>query len=177
MNSREEAERILAEFKSEGLGPYFAYLGYYNVCRTFFIVNWTSKVHERDKSPEAVATCKAHEGIIGKDGPLECFIGNMCLVALYQTWDEVYRPNLAAALGRDKIDCNLMGDIKEYRHSLIHNKGEAEDMDKCKIIKWFKNGQTIKISENMFLKLLDLIQAVTIETIIRDTAENEKSDK
>ncbi len=86
------------------------------------------------------------------------FIGQMLLVNIFQHWDERYRKLIATELGLNQMNdlkIDFFGDIRFLRQAIIHNKGIAtSDMEKCKILKWFKHNERINISyENiMFIK-------------------------
>lgn len=74
------------------------------------------------------------------------FMGNMCLVAIYQYWEDVYRKEIAAFLGQEKEDLKMpiMGDLRLLRRSIIHHHGVAlPDIQKCEVLKWFKPEEMI----------------------------------
>ena len=59
------------------------------------------------------------------DGGNLCFLGNMCLVWIYQLWEDEFRQNVAMEIGYDnkkQLELNIMGEIKRYRKSIIHHK-------------------------------------------------------
>ncbi len=88
------------------------------------------------------------------------FIANMCLVAIYQYWEDRYRGAIASALGFEKKDVysDVMGDIRLLRKSIIHRRAEAvKEVKKCKLLKWFNYGDQIFIDRNMFNELIDKI--------------------
>jgi hypothetical protein len=86
------------------------------------------------------------------------FVGNMCLVTLYQYWDEYYRSLLAQALEvkENQIQVLLFGDMRQYRHAIIHNRGLATtEVEKCEMLRWFKRGEPILLSRDMFEEMID----------------------
>lgn len=59
------------------------------------------------------------------------FLARMCIVALYQYWDDEFRPRLAAALGKPTITIthDTFGELRQLRQSIIHHDGRA--LAKC----------------------------------------------
>lgn len=83
-------------------------------------------------------------------------IANLCIVSIYQYW-EYHRNKIGENYNLDKnsIVSDLMGDIRFYRNSIVHNKGVGnDDMDKCKILSWFKGGDEINLTKVQFKSLL-----------------------
>lgn len=88
------------------------------------------------------------------------FIANMCLVSIYQYWEDHYRKEIALALGQDKEDSDIMGDIRRLRKSIIHHKGVAlREVRNCKILKQFNEGDQIFIDKKMFEQIIYEIYA------------------
>ena len=91
-----------------------------------------------------------------------CWMGNFCLVLIYQFWEHEFREKIVLESGyknKDKLKLNIMGEINKYRHSIIHNKGktirEAKDN---KILNWFKDGEDIMIDkEKMNIIIVEII--------------------
>ena len=52
------------------------------------------------------------------------FIGNMCLISIYQYWEDYYRNKIAELLEKKKNDLKepIMGDLRLLRISIIHHK-------------------------------------------------------
>jgi hypothetical protein len=88
-----------------------------------------------------------------KKGINSRFIGNMCVIAMYQYWEDYYRQEIASLLNKtskNEIVSDIMGDIKILRRSIIHHRGIAlKDVESCKLLRWFKKGDDIFIDENM----------------------------
>ena len=94
-----------------------------------------------------------HKARIRKDGKNHSFIANMCLTSVYQYWEDHYRGELAKSVEKNKseIKAPIMGDIRRLRVSIIHNRGIAvSDIEKCEILKWFKQGEPIDFDEDQF---------------------------
>jgi hypothetical protein len=82
------------------------------------------------------------------------FIGNMCLVALYQYWEDQYRSAIGEALGTT-VQSNVMGDVRNLRHSIIHNGGRAiEDVARNRNLKWFEPGDEVFITTNHLVEIV-----------------------
>ncbi|WP_116473264.1 hypothetical protein [Zobellella maritima] len=81
------------------------------------------------------------------------FLGNMALVSLYQYWEDYHRAQVAAELGKKKNDLKapIMGDLRRLRISIIHHGGIAlKEVEKCELVKWYKEGDTIFIDKEKF---------------------------
>ncbi len=98
---------------------------------------------------------------IKKDGKDYYDIAALCLVLIYQYWDEYYRLKFADEhrVEKNKIKWNIMGDLRLFRQSIIHNRGIAIlDINKCKILKWFKAGELININSHQFEEIVNNIK-------------------
>lgn len=89
------------------------------------------------------------------------FIGNMCLVSIYQYWQDEYRKKIAQKkrVSPEDLSSDIMGDIRWLRNSIIHHRGIAQKpVEKCKILKWFKEGDEIFIDYEKMKKLFGEIK-------------------
>ena len=81
------------------------------------------------------------------------FLGNMALVSLYQYWENFHRAQVAEQLGMQKnaLKSPVMGDLRRLRISIIHHAGVAlKDVEKCELLKWYKEGDEIFIDKSKF---------------------------
>jgi hypothetical protein len=120
-------------------------------------------VIERDGrlNSAAVITQGEWKEKIGKNGTNIRLIGNMCLVMIYQYWEDRYRGEIAKSKGieRGELTSDLIGDIRHFRNSIIHNNSRAiAEVDRCKILKWFRAGDEIIIDSSKMDELLDQIK-------------------
>lgn len=86
------------------------------------------------------------------------FIGNMCLITIYQYWEDYFRVNISKILNTNKknIKSDLFGDLRYIRNSIIHHRAIAKpDVSKCKILKWFKPNDKIFIDKEKIIELLN----------------------
>ena len=84
----------------------------------------------------------------------------MCLVTLYQYWEDNYRALLADALGVEKkqIQVPLFGELRRYRQAILHNRGIAtSDMEECTILKWYKRGDHVLLNREKFEEIIDAV--------------------
>lgn len=98
-----------------------------------------------------------------EDGQNSLRLGELCLVSLYAYWEEYLRIEIGKAMGllpEDAKNCDntqkilskhvmydLWGDLRLFRHSILHANGVASsDFTKCKIIKWFNPGDKIELT-------------------------------
>lgn len=90
-------------------------------------------------------------------GKNHVLLGQRFIVDIYTFWEDEYRSKIAAALGRDRktITSDILGDIRLLRISIIHHRGVAKpEVERCKILKWFKEGDRIDISGDDKFKLI-----------------------
>lgn len=88
------------------------------------------------------------------------FIGNMCLVTLYQYWEDNYRNRFADALNvhKDQIQVDIFEAIRQYRRAIIHNGGKAtSSLEKSSLFKWYKKGDQILLDRRQFEEVIDAI--------------------
>jgi hypothetical protein len=108
-------------------------------------------------SPESIWLHTCSQGEYkqrNSDGGLNfLFIGNMTIVSVYQFWEDFYRAAISELLGikKNEITEPVMGDIRLLRRSIIHHAGVAlPDIERCEVIKWFKEGETILLDKAKF---------------------------
>ena len=94
----------------------------------------------------------------GKDSNL---IARLCVVMIYNYWEDYFRQEIAKEKGKEKdeLTSDIMGDLRYFRESIIHYRGTAiKKIEKAKILKWFKRGQKINIDEEHFEEIIDKIK-------------------
>ena len=96
-----------------------------------------------------------------KDGPNFKVAGNLLVVQIYQYWEDYYRGKLANLKGleKDGLKSDVFGELKEFRASIIHNKGNTtnEQATKTKKFKWFTKGEEIFLTENQVLEIVEAV--------------------
>ena len=93
-------------------------------------------------------------------------ISNLCLVLIYQYWEDHYRQKLASDLDVDVSEnqIDILGDIRLLRNSIIHHRAVAlSDVEKCKIITQFQEGDRIALSEEAFEEIILHVKMGMIE--------------
>ena len=88
-----------------------------------------------------------------KDGRNHIWMGQLALVQMYGFWDDCYRQKIAEASGREKNDLksDIMGDLRWLRQSIVHHRGIAlNEVEKCKILNWFREGDTLSFTPEQF---------------------------
>jgi hypothetical protein len=86
----------------------------------------------------------------------------MCLVMMYQYWEDKYRDEIATSKGitKDELSSDLFGDIRHLRNSIIHNNGRAiSEVSRCKVLKWFKEDDEVVIDAQKMDRLIELIRS------------------
>ena len=46
------------------------------------------------------------------------------IVFAYALWENVYRPAISQECRVDRVDSDAFGDLRQYRHAILHNKGK-----------------------------------------------------
>ncbi len=81
------------------------------------------------------------------------FIGNMCVIAIYQYWEDYFRQKIANLLNKtnkNELTSDIMGDLKILRRSIIHHRSIAlKEVENCKLLRWFQKGDDIFIDKKM----------------------------
>lgn len=119
---------------------------------------------DNPENPKSVELHRVTQGEFkqrnSKNGINYKFIGNMCLISIYQYWEDYYRDKIAVSKGMKKNDLksDIMGDLRWLRVSIIHHKGIAtKDVEKCKILKWYREGDEIFINKEKILEIISNI--------------------
>jgi len=108
-------------------------------------------------------TCsqKEYKEINREGGSNWKFIGRMCVLTIYQYWEDHFRGQMAIELEvkKDDIVSDIMGDLRLIRHSIIHHGGVTlRAVENCKLINWFKEGDEISIDESKFKQIVFIIK-------------------
>ena len=101
-----------------------------------------------------------------KGGQNEQLLGNLCLVLLYQYWEDFYRGLIADSVGMKKKDLlvPVMGDVHRLRRSIVHHGSIAlPDVESCEVLKWFHADEAILIDEPKFRQMIDEIRLQVAE--------------
>jgi len=88
-----------------------------------------------------------------KGGRNHILLGQRFIVDIYTYWEDGYRSRIAEALSvsRATILADIFGDIRQIRMSIIHHRGVAlPDVEKCRILNWFKSGDLIQLTSPQF---------------------------
>ncbi len=89
-----------------------------------------------------------------RNGENQCYMGSMCVVIFYTYWDTYFRKRLTTALGMKgkEFKSNIWGDLRLFRHCILHNKNiiSPSDARNIKLLKWFKAGEEVIIDEDKF---------------------------
>jgi hypothetical protein len=110
------------------------------------------------------------------------YMANMCVVSIYQYWEDHYREKIAKLLNleskklkndsRDKpknrIKVAIFSDIMHLRNSIIHNRGIANSkISQCEVFRWFKKGDQITFDRDSVGQIIDEIM-IFIEEFRKD---------
>jgi len=88
-------------------------------------------------------------------------LSQMLVTILYGAWEDKYRERVALSLGhsdKNALGSDLFQDICKLRQAIVHNQGKAtNDVERAKIIHWFRRDDEIYISREHARQLLDEI--------------------
>ena len=90
------------------------------------------------------------------------FIGNMCLISIYQYWEDNYRTKIARLFQKDKNDLKepIMGDIRLIRNSIVHHNAIAKkDVENCTLLRYYTEGDEIFITKDQFNEIVNHVGA------------------
>jgi hypothetical protein len=90
------------------------------------------------------------------------FLGQMCVVAIYQFWEDHYRQHLARALntGPETLRADVFGELRHLRRSIIHKGGYAlPEVAKLQILRRFAPGELITLEPKDIHNLADEVKA------------------
>jgi hypothetical protein len=99
------------------------------------------------------------------------------LIALNAYWEHTWRPDISAAIDRPKredwVQSDLWGEVCKIRDCILHNKtrANADYERRAKILKWFKDGDSIEITSAMFTTFISQARAYC-ETFVVESYEN-----
>jgi hypothetical protein len=112
-------------------------------------------------APDAVVQHKITQGQLKRrnlqNGDNSLFLGSMSVVAIYQFWEDRFRNEIASEMNipRKELEHNLLGDLRLIRIAIVHHGGIAKrEIEKCMILKWFKEGDKISINEDKMHELI-----------------------
>lgn len=109
-------------------------------------------------------------------------IGKMIIVTIFNYWDDYIRSTLAKLLKieKDDIKCDLFGDLRHIRNSIIHNKSIAMNgVGKNKLLKWFNKGELVVIEEKHLIFLKESFKRIELyftEGALSDSIKKELFD-
>ena len=98
-------------------------------------------------------------------------MGQGSLVQMYGFWEDCYRDKIAKLSGRmkDDLKIDIFGDMRLLRISIVHHRGIAtKDVKRCKLLKWFKEGDEIFLMPEHFETIVERLRGdllVYIETL------------
>jgi hypothetical protein len=94
-------------------------------------------------------------------GPNRAFLGRSILVTIFSYWEDHYRQQLATNLGCEKNDVSgdIWGDMRWLRQAIIHHRSIAtRDVEKCKILRWFKESDEITLYDDHIKSMIIAIR-------------------
>ncbi len=100
------------------------------------------------------------------DGRHMQFLARMCVVALYQYWEDEFRPRLAKALGQNLADLkhDTFGELRHLRRSVIHRNGRA--VDECaeaQALPQFTPGSEVVLDQRSMDQIVSAVKQAALQ--------------
>ena len=95
------------------------------------------------------------------------------MVMIYHRWDERFRYLVAESLSvsKNRIECDMMGDIRHVRHAIIHHDSEIrqETIDRLILLPrvWNLSVGALTLSEGMLHSLMEQINTLHVRVVGR----------
>lgn len=96
----------------------------------------------------------------GPNGPLEQLAFKGWFTEVYDSlWERTYRTGFEALFRKItpnaiRPEADVMGDLRLIRHDLIH-RATADECSKCKVLRWFRAGDQMRIKLSHILDFLN----------------------
>lgn len=88
-------------------------------------------------------------------------MSNLCLVAIYQLWEDEYRKRIAEEKGieTNELLIDVLGDIRIIRMSIIHNNSKPiSDFKRIKILNFIKDRENIYLTISEFVFIIETLK-------------------
>lgn len=137
--------------------------------RTFFGTAPPDAPQSLGKSTISSILDKDLREMLKAEGEFENQLSKQFIVFVYHLWDDNFRYKIADSLSisKNQVECDLMGDIRRIRNSIIHENSDIrqEDLNHLKILSqiWdLKLGELV-ISWKMIHSLMEQINALYVK--------------
>jgi hypothetical protein len=104
------------------------------------------------------------------------FVGNYCIVTLFQFWEENIRLRIAQVFGVELIEIThpLFGDIRNFRNAIIHNHGIATtDVERNKVFNWYSRGELINMDKEKYFEIIHAVFGIILDhQLVPDVAND-----
>lgn len=128
--------------------------------------NFPNAYQSPGKSTTSEMTIKDLLENLKPGGEFENQLAKMLIVFIYHLWEENCRDKIAGSLSisKNQIECDLMGDIRHIRNSIIHRNSDVrqEDLNHLKMLSqiWNLDPGKLLISNSMIHSLMEQINAL-----------------
>jgi hypothetical protein len=127
-----------------------------------FVCYGTKPPTEPGSRPFQMSTRGEVRGRNESNGLNQTLLGNLSIIFIYQIWEDSYRLQFSNAFGlsdKDDLKADIFGDLRYIRQRIIHNQGKAiSDIEKCRLLKWYKPQEAICISFDQFFEIINHIK-------------------
>ncbi len=89
-------------------------------------------------------------------------IGNMCIISLYQYWEDHYRARIVEVLNLKKDDllADVFGDLRRLRNSIVHHRALClHEVNDNVVLTWFREGDLVHLDRRMFEELIGHVKS------------------
>ena len=107
------------------------------------------------------------------DGRHMQFLARMCIVALYQYWEDVYRARLAAAcrVSQQQLQHDALGELRGYRRSILHRNGRAiKELSSNTVLPSVQDGAEIVLDYDALRDIIESVKLAVTELAARNWA-------
>jgi hypothetical protein len=94
-------------------------------------------------------------------GRNEIVLSGLVIASIYAFWESRARGEIAKAMGikHNDVRSDLMNDLRHLRHAILHCDGVADlDVERADVLKWFKRGDRIKVSNHQLHQIVELVR-------------------
>lgn len=102
----------------------------------------------------------------GKDMQI---ITRLCLVSMYQLWEDEFRKEIARSFNVCKSDVksDIIGDIRILRNAVIHNNSnKISDYSKLKVLTYMQGREKVVLTHDEFCDIIELVRQDIVRQFI-----------
>lgn len=124
----------------------------------------------RGRSTISATSVKRLLELLKPEGEYEDLVAKTVVIFIYQLWEKKYRKQIAHSLSIEPmkmVECDLMGDIREIRHAIVHKHSvlKQKTVDKLKMLPhiWPIEAGKLLVTSSMIHALMEQFNAIRIK--------------